>query len=579
MAVNFAVVNKFTAIDRVSKVFRNMGTASEKFGNKAERSFLKASRAGSRFRDVTKGILAAGAISRGLSLVERGIAGATTEFVNFDQAITSASAKFKGLDLTTKEGIATLNKLKKAARDTGAVTQFSATQAAEGLDFLALAGFDAQQAMAALPGTVNLATVANIDLGMATDIATDSLGAFGLMTKDSIQLQKNLTRVNDVMAKTMATSNTNLEQLFESVAAGAADFTQAGQSMETFNALAGIMANAGKKGEAAGTALRNVMVRLAAPTGEAAKILDKFGVKTQDQAGNFRDVLDILDDFQKGMKGLGTAQKTAAISTVFGLRAQGAINILFKAGTKQMKEYRESLINAAGSSQKMADIMRGSILNRLKSLQSALIELAFKVFVKFEKRGGAAIEAITEAIRKFDPSMIINGIESVIKIFSRLKQEGVFDAFLLALKESIPLLGQMFRAVGKVFNFLADAGAFRAMAVGFKVLAGAIRFTTQLIKAMINIVSPLLDIVAKIASVPVSILSMAGAGAADILGAVTGGGGTTAPVAPNAKEAEAKAQQVNFQGQLDITGAPAGSTFENKGKGAPPINVAMMGAQ
>ena len=139
-----------------------------------------------------------------------------------------------------------------------------------------MAGFNAEQAMKMLPGITSLATVANVDLARATDIASDALGAFNLMTNDTVQLQKNLNRVNDVSAKTTTMFNTDLNALFESVKAGASTFTAAGQSMESFNALVGVMSNAGVKGSESGTSLRNVMLRLADPTKETADVLKKI---------------------------------------------------------------------------------------------------------------------------------------------------------------------------------------------------------------------------------------------------------------------------------------------------------------
>jgi TP901 family phage tail tape measure protein len=524
MAVNFSVATLFTAKDRISGAFKRMGNNADKFGRKSEKAFNRASRSGKRFNDVAKGIIKAQVLTRGFQALTAGISEAAVEFANFDQSIISASAKFKGLDLTTKKGIETFERLKNKAREVGATTEFSASQAAQGLDFLALAGFNSEQAMAALGGTVNLATSANIDLGLATDIATDSLGAFGLMTKDSIQLQKNLTRVNDVMAKTMATSNTSIEQLFEAVAAGAADFTQAGQSMETFSALAGIMANSGKKGESAGTALRNVMVRLAAPTGEAAKILERFAVKTQDQAGNFRDVVDILGDFDKATRKLGSAQKTAAISTVFGLRAQGAINILLKAGSKEMSKYRDELQKAGGASQRMADIMRSSLINRLKGLRSALLELTFKVFAKFEERGKLSIDKLTEIVRAFDPTPIIVGIEKMVLVFEMLHD---------ALKPLVP-----------IFKFLNDA------------MDGPVG------KFLERVTNPFAGLSQALQAGVEAKQSKAQA---------------QAPQAPNKREAEAKAQNVNIQGLFSFENPPAGMTFQ-QGQG-PLLQTSGLGGQ
>lgn len=399
---DYAVNVGFSARDRVTPAFKKMGKQAKLTGS------------------IFKGVLSANLVTSGFQRITQGLVAVTGEFISYDQAITAASAKFKGLNLTTQEGQATLQKLKDTARLVGATTQFSATEAAGGLDFLAMAGFNAEQSMAALPGVANLATVAQTDLARATDIASDSLGAFGLMTQDAAQLQVNFTRINDVFAKTMTTANTNMEDLFESVKKGGPAFTAAGQSLESFAAMAGVMANSGVKGSESGTALRNVMLRLSAPTGKAAQILKDLNIKTKDSEGNFRDVIDILADFEKGLKGMGTAQKTAALSTVFGARTVTGVNILLQEGSDRLREYRSSLEGAGGASLQMSETIRQSLLNRLKGLQSAAIELGFKFLEVFEKQGAGAIDKITQAIREFDPSPIISRLKVTLTIFQGL---------------------------------------------------------------------------------------------------------------------------------------------------------------
>ncbi len=351
------------------------------------------------------------------------------EFVNFDQAITSSSAKFGDLNLATAKGQRQLKELGRIARDVGAATQFTATEAAQGLDFLAMAGFNDQQAIALLPQVVDLATVGNIDLARATDISSDALGAFNMMTKDSIQLQTNMTRINDVMAKTITSSNTTLEQLFETIKKGAPAFTMAGQSLESFNALAGAMANAGIKGTDSGTALKNVMLKLANPAGDAAKILKTLGVRTQDSSGNFLDIIDILADFEKGLEGMGTAQRTAALATIFGQRTITGISILLATGSDALREYRKSIKEATGAAKKMADIIRGTLMNRLKALKSAAIELGFKFIEGFGGKAGEAIKDFTEKLRKFDPAPIVKGIKEAFKILGPYLK-AAYDIFL-----------------------------------------------------------------------------------------------------------------------------------------------------
>lgn len=233
----------------------------------------------SKMKAMRKSVLKFSAAIVGAAGLAAGVRFVGREFLQFDQALTSASAKFGDLNLATKEGQQKLKNLEKIARQVGATTKFSATEAAQGLDFLAMAGFSAEQSMVALPGVANLAIVAQTDLATATDMASDALGAFGMMTDDTAQLQENFTKINDVMAKTMTTSNTNMEQLFESIKMGAPAFTAAGQSLESFNALVGVMASSGVKGAQSGVQIRNIMLKLAKPTGEAASVLKNSVLK------------------------------------------------------------------------------------------------------------------------------------------------------------------------------------------------------------------------------------------------------------------------------------------------------------
>lgn len=491
------VSTRFGGKDELSPVFKRMGRSAGKFGKRSSRSFKNASKAALGFKNITKGILAAGAISKGIGLLGRGATVAATGFLDFDQAITSASAKFSGLDLTTKAGQKTLQDLRKTARQVGKDTEFGADQAASGLDFLALAGFNAEQAMSLIPGVANLATVANIDLAQATDIASDSLGAFGLMTKDSTKLATNFTRVQDVMAKTTATSNTNLVDLFESVKKGAPAFTAAGQSLETFSALTGVMANSGVKGAEAGTQLRNVMLRLAKPTKEAQQVLDKLGVTTSDSKGNFVDVIDVLADFEKGLKGMGTKQKSAALATVFGARSVTGINILLKEGTQQLRSYRQSLIDSAGSAKQMATIMRSSLLNRLKSLGSALMDVGFQFFEAFKKKGANAVDTLTQFVRKINLAPFIALVKQGGAFFSNWFQNikklagevGLFDKLRTAMGNLKPVFTTLQDIFTTLTEFAVESGLLNTLIDIVSLFGSAFVGAWKVIKPVLKLIS------------------------------------------------------------------------------------------
>lgn len=599
MGITQSVTTIFKSKDETSKNFNKMGRNAKKFGETSSRAFKKASRSATSFGTITKGILAAGAIQKAAGLATRGIGAATRGFLEFDQSITAASAKFSDLNLTTKEGQKTLLELKKTARAVGATTEFSAAQAAGGLDFLALAGFKTKQAMALLPGVTNLATVANVDLATATDIASDSLGAFGLMTQDSVKLAKNFTRTQDVMAKTTATSNTNLTDLFESIKKGAPAFTAAGQSMESFAALAGEMANSGVKGSEAGTQLKNVMLRLSKPTKEAQQVIDKLGVTTADAQGNFRDVVDILADFEKGLKGMGTEQKLSALKTVFAARSITAVSILLKSGTKRLRSYRQMLIDSSGAAKKMADIMRSSLINRLKSLGSAALEVGFQFFDAFDEQGAGAIDKLTQFIRKIDLKPIIANIKAVASgaatLFGIIRDVApVFIPFVAAYAAWNATLAVQ-AAAGYAKMIFGIASAIRATGVAQTILniamaanpIGAIvAGVALLVTGLVLVVTHWESIWGWISKIASKIEAFTGIGGFFKEVFDPSGAKTVQPeserqpfparIPPNQTEIESR-RNSSFNATLDITGAPEGSTFKSKSNGPEEFDVSMFG--
>lgn len=342
-----------------------------------------------------------GAATAGMAGLSFAIADGTRKAISFEQTLVNAAAKFpEGIKKGTKE----FENLSKAARKTGAETEFSSIQAGEALNFFAMAGFNAEQSIAALPATVDLATAANVDLATATDIATDTLGAFGLSVKNPIQLAQNLSRVSDVLAKTTTTANTNMELLFETITEGGPVAKSAGASIETYAALTGALANAGIKGSKAGTTLKNTFLSLAAQTPKAEKALKSLGVTTTDQSGNMRDVIDIFEDINKGIQRekLGTAETAAVLKDIFGRIPIAGVNVLLNKGADGLRKYRTQLEGATGASGKMAAQMRDTLQGQINSLLSAFEGLQITLFFLQDNAFGKVIERVTEVVRNLD---------------------------------------------------------------------------------------------------------------------------------------------------------------------------------
>ena len=419
MATKYAIETVYKLIDNITMPLDKIGVKGKTVGRALKNEFTKTEQqlanVGAKLKSFAKGAALAG-----IALVGVGIGVATKQFIDYDAAVTGATAKFKDLDITSVDYKDNLKAVGKVARDVAAITEFNAVDTAGALDKMAMAGLTSKQSMALLAGTTNLATAAGADLTTAVDIATDALGAFGLMTEDEKALEGNLNRLSDVMAKTTNMFNTDISGFFESAKMGAATFTSTGQSLEDFSAMVGVMASSSIKGSESGTQLRNMMLSLASPSKTAAMALDRMGIKTTDAQGNFLNIIDILGQFEKGMKGMGDAEKAAALTDIFGKRTVTGVTLLLAEGTEGLKKYSKELQNAGGTAANVAAAMRGSLANRIEVLKSALTELGFKFVDAFAAKGGKAIENLTATITNFDPAPIIDFLTAAFTVISKI---------------------------------------------------------------------------------------------------------------------------------------------------------------
>lgn len=467
---DFAVSTVFDVKDRVSASLKKIGAGTDKFGTKSGKAFDKANRKALSFKTTLGAILSARILARGTALMAQGIRSVTGELISFDDAITKAGAKFP---VTAKRGTKAFKELEKEARRVGATTKFSATEAAQGLDFLAMAGFDQAQAMKALAPVTDLAVVADADLSRATDIASDALGSFNLMTKDSVKLTENLTRINDVFAKTVTSANTDIENLFEAMKDGGPVMTAAGSDIETFAALSGKMADAAIKGSKAGTTLKNMFLNLQAPVPKAAKLIKKLGLELVGEDGKLRDIVDILGDFNKKTAKMGKAQKSAAVNTIFGKRAIAGVSVLLAEGADSLREYRQTLIDSGGSAKDMADTIGKSLGNRLKALKSSALEVGFKFFDVFKEKIPGAIDTAIEAVREFDVKPVIKSVKDfafeVKNVWQLLKD-------LRPIIETAALLWISYTVALKAVIAIRSVVAFWKLTAALKAAGGAQSF-------------------------------------------------------------------------------------------------------
>ncbi|MBU5680073.1 phage tail tape measure protein [Blautia sp. MSJ-9] len=281
--------------------------------------------------------------------------------------------------------------MENTAREYGATTVFSASEAAEALKYMSLAGWDAQQSTSALGGVLNLAAASGMGLGEASDMVTDYLSAFGMEASQS-------TYFADMLAYAQSNSNTTAAQLGEAYKNAAANMHAAGQDVETTTSLLEAMANQGRKGSEAGTTLGAMMRDITAKMDDGAIKIGETSIAVQDASGNFRDMTDILTEVGEATEGMGSAQRAAALSSVFTDDSIKGVNMVLTEGMDKVAGYEEALRSAGGASEDMANIMNDNLNGDLANMNSAYEEMQLQVFEAMEEPMREGAQWITSDI-------------------------------------------------------------------------------------------------------------------------------------------------------------------------------------
>ena len=354
------------------------------------------------FGDVLKANLTADLIKKGVQeLVDsiKKISTATIEVgKNFESGMSQVAAT---MGITTEQiaaGSRDFEMLSKAAKDAGKSTQYSASQSAEALNYLALAGYDATKACETLPKVLNLAAAGGMELGAASDLVTDSMAALGMEVSE-------LDNYIDEMAKTSQKSNTSVAQLGEATLVCAGTVSLTNQSLETMNAELGILANNGIKSAEGGTHLRNILLSLVAPTSNGATALKELGVNVKDSFGNMRDLNNIMVDLNKSMTGMSDTAKTNYINDIFNKTDIAAVNALLKGTGKEFNNLKGELLNCKGAAQDMANTMNDNLAGKVTILQSALEGLGISAYEKIEGTLKESVDAATESVGNLQVAM------------------------------------------------------------------------------------------------------------------------------------------------------------------------------
>ena len=417
MARNYQVATEFTITDRATASLNRMSAAGRGLGGAWRNGVAQAQRQLDAFGQSIK---TAGkmAVGLGVGAVSAGLAVATKQYAEFDAAVRAAGASYGPAFSQAADFEDKISEIGKAVREVAAATEFDAVQSANAMKTLAQAGVKSEQAIALLPGVADLATAAMTSMDEAVGLAVGALNTMGMMSDKPDELAANMTRLSDVMAHTANSAKMSLQDVGAAITAGGSFFKTTANNLDVLSGSLTALAGHSIAGAEAGTALRNIMTNLSAPTAKATKALEAMGIKTTDAAGNLLALPEIIGQFNTAMAGMGDAERNANIYEIFGKQNIAAVTALLDTGQAALENYALAAAKSTGTVTANAEAMRGSLSNQFKVLLSALTELGFKFVDAFAVQGGDAIKTITEAVSNFDPKPVIDALSTGVTVAS-----------------------------------------------------------------------------------------------------------------------------------------------------------------
>ena len=430
MALNYDAVVRLRdqASGPAKQVARNINQMSGSIQRAQQR--IRAQRDSSLQLASNLTVTGAGAVAAGRKITQA-MKSPTDVAIGFEQAMSKVQALTR-LDLDIPKQAKLLDDLKKKALALGESTSFSASQVAAGQSFLAMAGFNPQKIIAAMPGMLDLAKAGDMGLARTADIASNIMSGFN-MSADQVG------RIGDVMAYTFTTSNLNMQQLGETMKYVAPIASKAGASIETVAAMSGALGDVGLQGSMAGTALRSAFLRLADSPKEAKKQLAELGVKVKDSAGKMRPMLSILADLKKRMLPLKNGAQIEAISTIFGAEAASGMTELVMNVEKVQKKYNAIMKESEGTSSRVAKVMGQNTAGNVKKLKSAVEGLQISLGNYLLPHLNESIATVTKIVKhiqswvKENPDLVRSLVKIAVYIGKIVTSAGMLLIALAAI--------------------------------------------------------------------------------------------------------------------------------------------------
>ena len=485
----------------------------------------------------TKGIssmtVAAGNLISGL------VSTATSKMAGLAKSSVSVGMSFEAsmsqVAATMGKSTDEIESLTRVAKEMGSSTKFSATQAADALNYLALAGYDADKAAEVLPSVLNLAAAGGMDLAYASDLVTDAMA--------SLNIEANKNNVDDFgnkLAMAASKANANVSQLGEAILTVGGTAANLKNGTTELTTALGLLANVGLKGAEGGTHLRNIILSLQSPTDDAAKLIQQLGLQVYDAQGNMRGLDEILGDLNTRMAGMTQGQKDSIINRLFNKTDLAAVNGLLAAQGEQWDALAAQIDAAGGAMAQMAETQQDNLQGVMTSMSSAFEGLQLAVYERLEPAltdagswGVECIRSLTDALSNGGPEAMLSaagGILSalaagIVKQLPGMVSAGVNIIAYLAqslvaatpemLTTGASIIGALVDSLSSALPQLLDTGIEMLSQLGAGLVQGIPELLTQALPIVAGLASGLRENAGKLVDAGIEMLSQLGAGLMD----------------------------------------------------------------
>lgn len=403
------------------------------------------------------GIATAVTAISGISTALAGVAGYS---IKVGSSFEAGMSKVQAVSGASNEQ---LQRLSDKAKEMGATTKFSATEAADAMNYMAMAGWKTEDMLNGIDGIMNLAAASGEDLATTSDIVTDALTAFGLSASDS-------THFADVLAAASSNANTNVSMMGETFKYVAPVAGSLGYSAEDCAVAIGLMANSGIKASQSGTALRSMFSRLAKPSKEVKEAMEKLNISLTDSHGNMKSLDTLMGDLRNSFSGLSESEKAEMASSLAGQEAMSGLLAIVNASDADFNKLKDAIYGADGASAKMAETMQDNLKGEITITKSTIEGLGIKIYEEIEDPMKEAAEGATDSVEQISSALENGGIDAAVEktgniiggLSVKIAQESpkMVDASVLLLKSFVQGIkknkNQLKYASREIINSLCD---------------------------------------------------------------------------------------------------------------------------